>query len=77
MSKLFKVTTYIVDYNDEFSTDGRLEDCIIYCTQNDLNLKHTNVESVDIGEWHDGHHLNKFDCPKAEYEKYFKESNRD
>ena len=74
MAKLFKVTTYIVDPVDEFATDDRLEDCLIYCTQRDLNLEHTQIQSVDLGEWYDEHPLNYVDCPKAEFEKYFKEN---
>ena len=74
MPKLFKITTYLVDCNDEFVTDDRLEDCIIYCTQNDLDLRHTKIESADIGEWDDDHPLNYMDCPETEYEKYFKEN---
>ena len=73
MPKLFKITTYVVDLVDEFATDDRLEDCIIYCTQNDLSLRHTKVESADIGEWDDDHPLNYIDCSEAEFEKYFKE----
>jgi hypothetical protein len=76
MPKLFKITTYVVDSVDEFYTDDRLEDCIIYCTQNDLNLRHTSIESVDIGKWDDDHPLNKWKCPKAEFEKYFKENTK-
>ena len=74
MAKLFKITTYVVDPVDEFYTDDRLEDCIIYCTQNDLSLQHTQVQSADIREWDDDHPLNYVDCPKAEFEKYFKEN---
>ncbi len=74
MAKLFKVTTYIVDGNDEFATDDRLEDCLTYCTQNDLNLEHTQIQSADLGEWYDEHPLNYIGCPKAEFEKYFKEN---
>ena len=73
MPKIYKITTYVVDSNDEFSTAASLKDCIIYCTQNDLNLEHIKIEEVDIGEWHDDHPLNYFDCPKAEFDKYFKE----
>lgn len=73
MPKLFKITTYVVDSNDEFATDDRLEDCLVYCTQNDLRLRHTGIESTDIGEWDDDHPLNYYNCPKAEFEKYFKE----
>ena len=74
MAKLFKITTYVVDSNDEFATGDRLEDCIIYCTQNDFNLEHIEIQSTDIGEWYDEHPLNYVDCPKTEFEKYFKEN---
>ena len=74
MAKLFKIQAYIVDANGEFYTDDRLEDCLIYCTQNDLNLNHLKIQSVDLGEWDDDLHINKFNCPEAEYEKYFKEN---
>ena len=74
MAKLFKISAYIVDMNDEFSTEDRIEDCLIYCTQNDLNLEHIKIDSADIGEWEDNHPLNYVDCPKSEFEKYFKEN---
>ena len=73
MPKIYKITTYLVDGSDEFN-DASLEDCLIYCTQNDLNLEHTKIQSADIGEWHDDHPLNYYNCPKEEFEKYFKEN---
>ena len=73
MAKLFKIEAYIVDFCEEFETEDRLEDCLIWCTQKDLNLEHLKIDSADIGEWHDEHPLNYMDCPKAEFEKYFKE----
>ena len=74
MAKLFKIQAYIVDCNDEFYTDDRLEDCLIYCTQNDIRLEHLKIQSVDLDEWCDDHPLNYFDCPEAEFKKYFKEN---
>lgn len=73
--KLFKISAYIVDYNDEYKTEDRLEDCLIYCTQNDLGLHHLKIDTADIGEWADDHPLNYIDCPEAEFNKYFKETN--
>lgn len=73
MSKLFKIEAYVVDFCEEFETEDRLEDCLIWCTQNDLNLRHLKIDSADIGEWDDEHPLNYVDCPKAEFKKYFKE----
>ena len=74
MAKLFRNQAYIVDANGEFYTDDRLEDCLIYCTQNDLRLEHLKIQSIDIGEWYDDHPLNHMDCPEAEFKKYFKEN---
>jgi hypothetical protein len=75
MAKLFKISAYIIDANDEFCTDGDgIADCITYCTQNDFNLDHLKIQSADLGEWYDEHPLNYIDCPEAEFEKYFKEN---
>lgn len=73
MAKLFKIQAYIVDANGEFYTDDRLEDCLVYCTQNDLSLEHLKIQSVDIGEWDDDLPINKINCPEEEFKKYFKE----
>ena len=74
MAKLFKLTAYVVDYNDEFRDASDLEDCIVYDTQRHITLEHTNIQSADLGEWDDDHPLNYIDCPKTEFEKYFKEN---
>lgn len=76
MAQLFKIQAYIVDANDEYKTEDRLEDCLIWCTQNDINLEHIKIQSADIGEWYDDHPLNYINCPEAEFEKYFKENNK-
>ena len=76
MAKLFKIQAYIVDYNDEYKTGDRLEDCLIWCTQRDLNLQHLKVDGADLGEWYDEHPLNYTNCPEAEFEKYFKENTK-
>lgn len=73
MAKVFKIEAYIVDGNGEFNTGDRLEDCLIWCTQNDLNLRHLKINGADIGEWHDDHPLNYVNCPAVEFERYFKE----
>ena len=73
MAKLFKVTTYIVDYNDEFDSSN-VEEYLIYATQRHFDLRHTKISDVDLGEWYDEHPLNYINCPKAEFEKYFKEN---
>ena len=77
MAKLFKIQAYVLDPNDEFSNESRLEDCLMYCTQNDLFLSHLNIESANLGEWYDEHPLNYVRCHESEFEKYFKENNDD
>lgn len=72
MAKLFKLTAYIVDYNEEFD-EHDLADTLEYGPY-DIHLRHMKVDGADIGEWHDDHPLNYIDCPKAEFEKYFKEN---
>ena len=71
MAKLFKISAYVVDSNDEFKTEDGLEDCLTYCTQNDLSLKHLKINSADIGEWDDDHPLNYCNCDVKTYDKYF------
>ena len=73
MAKLFKISAYVVDYNDDFDKSN-IEEYLIYETQKHFNLEHLRVAEVDLGEWHDEHPLNYIDCPKAEFEKYFKEN---
>ena len=68
MAKIFKVTGYFVDYNDEYDCD-RLK---VDLEQGyDLIVPHVNIEERDIGEWDDDNPLNLLDCPKAECEKFF------
>lgn len=74
MAKLFKISAYIIDANDEFCTEDRLADCLVYDTQNHFSLDHLKIQSTDLGEWYDEHPLNYIDCSETEYEKYFKEN---
>lgn len=73
MAKIFKVSAYIVDPNNEFD-ESSLEECLEGCTQNDVSLSHVNIECADIGEWSDDLPVNYIDCNREEFEKYFKTS---
>lgn len=68
MAKIFKVTGYFVDCNDEYDCDRLKVDLE---QDYDLIAHHINIEERDIGEWDDDNPLNSFDCPKSECEKYF------
>ena len=70
MAKIFKISAYVVDPMDEFNNES-LKDCLIYCTQNDIELNHMRIDSADIGGWDDDNRLNYYDCPIIEFEKYF------
>ena len=72
MAKLFKIETYFIDYQDHFDSTEELENYIEWAICHGI-FEHTNITSVNIGEWCDDHPLNYMDCPKAEFEKYFKE----
>lgn len=75
MAKLYKIQTYILDYNDDLHNaeilKAYLDARILYGL-----LEHTHITEVNIGEWDDEHPLNIVDCPEAEYEKYFKENTK-
>lgn len=68
MAKIFKITGYFVDCNDDYDCD-RLK--IDLEQDYDLIAHHINVEERDIDEWDDDIPLNKIDCPVSECEKYF------
>ena len=70
MAKIFKISGYFVDPNDNFDA----EDIKIFLDESfDVISKHTKVEEVDIGEWEDENPHNYIDSPESECEKYFKE----
>lgn len=68
MAKIFKVTGYFVDPNDDWNCDTlkvALEE------NNDLISHYVNVDEKDIGEWEDDNPLNLCECPISECEKFF------
>ena len=70
MAKLFKLSAYLIDQADAFDADN-LEDYLIWRLQDELDIEHIHLECADIGNWHDDHPLNNYNCPEAEYEKCF------
>lgn len=69
MAKIYKISGYIVDVNDEWNED----ELRWLLENNDVTIKHFNANVADIGEWHDNHPLNYYKCDVSECEKYFKE----
>ena len=75
MAKLHKISAYLIDTDDKFD-DTNLEDYLLYCLHNELDIEHVHITSADIGPWYDDHPINNYNCPEAEYEKYFKENTK-
>lgn len=73
MAKLFKIQAYIVDPLGKFD-ELNLEDYLIWRLRDELDVDHIHLSSADIGPWYDDHPINNYNCPEAEYEKYFKEN---
>ena len=71
-SKIYKISGYIVDINDEYG-----EDYIRWLLESysDLTAKHLKIESANIGEWDDDHPLNYRNSDISECEKYFTKEN--
>jgi hypothetical protein len=68
MAKIYKISGYIIDVHDEYD-----EDYLRWLLANYAGLleEHSQIECVDIGEWHDEHPLNHRNVDISEYEKYF------
>lgn len=73
MAKLFKLTTYLTDIHGTFD-EQNLEDYLMWRLRDELIVDHAHIVGVDIGPWHDDHPINNYNCPEAEYTKYFKEN---
>ena len=73
MAKLFKLSAYLVDHKGTFDNET-LEDYLNYCMRHELDIDHIDLDCADIGEWDDDHLINNYNCPKAEYDKYFEEN---
>ena len=75
MAKLFKISAYVIDYNDDFDKSN-IEEYLVYETQKHFNLERLQIAEADLGVWYDEHPLNYIDCPEDEYKKYFKENTK-
>ncbi len=72
MAKLFKISTYLVDANNDFNDASELE------TYLDNQMRYgflgpAHIEEADLGEWDDNLPINYINCPESEFEKYFQE----
>lgn len=69
MSKLYKLTLYLIDVMEEY--DGNISDILedtIGRSRACLSYHVCDIESKEF-EWDDGHPLNKSDAEKSDYEK--------
>ena len=68
MAKIYKISGYVIDVNDEWN-----ENELRWLLERDVTIKHFKAEDADIGEWYDENPLNYCNSPIEECEKYFKE----
>lgn len=65
MARMRKVVLYVLDLNNPMSEQDLANEIV-----NNLEFAQIgSIKTVDIGEWHDDHELNK---RGADHEKYFK-----
>lgn len=69
MAKIYKISGYVIDVNDEWN-ENELRWLL---ERYDVTIKHFKADEADIGEWHDDHPLNYYKSDISECEKYFKE----
>lgn len=73
MAKIIKITGYLVtpdDYIDE--REVALAAGEILGSKFDCIEKPFVTKIADVDNWHDNHELNRYDCPIAVCEQYFK-----
>lgn len=66
MAIIHKISFYIADVNDEWSSSDI--DCVL---SNKFNAEFVKVESSDEFEWDDDLEINKVDNTKEDFDKYF------
>ena len=71
-AQIIKVEGYLVDIGSGCDVE-ELQRAVreILGSRFDMIAKNFTLETADIGEWDDGHELNRMDCPKETCEKYF------
>lgn len=73
MAKIIKVTGYLVALDDDIDEkEIALAAKEILGSKFDCIEKPFVAETADVGEWHDNHELNYYDCPIDVCESYFK-----
>ena len=73
MAEIIKITGYLVSLDDCIDEkEVALAAKEILGSKFDCIGKPFTAESADIGEWHDDHELNSFNCTTETCESYFK-----
>lgn len=72
MSKIFKISGYLVDANGAYTSDYIKDSIEVDACGGDIFTQHLHVEGRDIGEWDDNLPINQENCDLYECEKYFK-----
>lgn len=74
--KIRKATIYFYDIiSNDNECDKAIEELENLIDRTDLHIDifKEDIEEIEIGEWDDDIDLNKTDCTKETYEKYFRQ----
>lgn len=74
MAKIYKVTTYIIDSNDEIRDLGYLEDYVKDRLGSWVTVKVADSKESEEFEWQDELKINSIYSISEDYEEYFKEN---
>lgn len=73
MAKIYKVSFYAVDMNDEYSNRKQFESAFEYALYDlDVEVEHLEIVDSEEFEWNDDLEINMNNCLVEEFEKYFK-----
>lgn len=69
MTKLYRATVYVVDY-PEMGEEMIVEEIT---RSHHISINLGDLDTAEIGEWHDDHPLNEYGC---DYESYFSKEDK-
>lgn len=73
MAKIYKVSLYITDYNEEYKDGEHLKSELTDCIYDELwaGVDQFEVEESEKFEWDDDLAINKINAKKEDFEAYF------
>lgn len=77
MAKIYKLSFYITDYNEEYEDREHLKyNLIDHIDHLGVGTDHLEIQESEEFEWDDDLIINKIDSGKEDFEVYFKTKNK-